>query len=72
MAVQKPVRFLYQSKNNRTGLTDVKAKVFFNGVSKAVGASAITLTELDSVNMAGIYELLIPGATLTSWGAAQG
>lgn len=72
MAVQKPVRFLYQSKNNRTGLTDVKAKVFFNGVSKAVGASAITLTELDSVNMAGIYELLIPAATLTSWGAAQG
>ena len=70
--VQKPIRVLYQSKNSTTGLSDVKAQVYLNGVAKAVGASAIALTELDSTNSPGLYELYIPASTLTSWGVASG
>lgn len=72
MAVQKPIRILYQAKNNTTGLADVKAQCYFNGVAKAVGASALALSELDATNAPGLYELLISAATLTSWGAASG
>ena len=72
MATQKPVRLLYQSKALATGLTDVKAQVYLNNVAKAVGASALALTELDATNSPGIYELLIPGATLTSYGVTAG
>jgi hypothetical protein len=72
MAVLKPVRLLYQSKNNTTGLTDVKAQIYLNAVAKAVGASAITLTELDATNAPGAYELLISAATLSSFGVVAG
>lgn len=72
MASQKPLRILYQAKNNTTGLTDVKAQVYLNGVAKAVGGSAIVLSEVDSVNSPGLYELLILAATLTTWGVAAG
>lgn len=72
MATQKPLRILYQARNNRTGLTDVKAQVYLNGVAKAVGVGALTLSEVDATNSAGLYELLISGATLTAWGVAAG
>jgi hypothetical protein len=72
MAVQKNLRFEYQAKNNTTGLTDVKAQVYLNGVAKAVGGSAITLTEVSATNAPGLYELLISAATLTAWGVATG
>ena len=71
MAVQKDVRFLYQAKNNTTGLTDVKAQVFLNGSAKAVGGSALVLTEVDATNAPGLYELLIPSASLVTWGVLQ-
>jgi len=72
MSVQKPIYFLYQSKNNTTGLADVKAQIYFNGTAKAVGASAIALTELDATNAPGIYQLVLTAANLTSWGVAAG
>lgn len=72
MSTQKPIYFLYQSKNNTTGLADVKAQIYFNGVAKAVGASAIALTELDATNAPGVYQLFLSAANLTSWGVAAG
>jgi hypothetical protein len=72
MATQKPVRILYQAKNNTTGLTDVKAQIYLNGSPVAVGGSAITLTEVDATNSPGLYELFISGATLTGWGVTAG
>ena len=71
MAIQKAIVLNYQSKNFKTGLTDVKATAIFNGVEKAVGASAIALTETDPTNLPGFYQATIPAATLTSWGALQ-
>lgn len=72
MATQKQLRFLYQAKNSATGLVDVKAQVYVNGVSKAVGVSAIVATEMDSSNSPGVYEVVITSAQLTTWGVAQG
>jgi hypothetical protein len=72
MSAQKPIYFLYQSKNSTTGLADVKAQVYFNGVAKAVAGSAIALTELDSTNAPGIYQLFISAALLTTWGVTAG
>lgn len=80
MAVQKDLRILYQAKNNTTGLTDVKAQVYFNGVAKATGGTAITatpnaagskVTELDATNSPGYYEVLLKAADLTTWGVSQ-
>lgn len=67
-ATQNDLRITYQSRNNTTGLTDVKAQVYLNGVAKAVGGSAIVLTEVDATNSPGMYELVIAAATLTGWG----
>lgn len=72
MATMKPIRILYQAKGNTTGLADVKAQIYFNGVAKAVAGAAIALTEVDSTNSPGLYELLIPAASLTTWGAVAG
>lgn len=72
MAIQKQLRFLYQSKNNTTGLIDVKAQVYVNGVAKAIGVAAILATEVDSSNAPGVYEVILSAANLTSWGVAQG
>jgi hypothetical protein len=72
MAVQKNVRVLYQAKNNRTGLTDVKAQIYLNGAAKAVGASAVTLNEVDATNSPGLYELVLTAAMLTSYGVVAG
>lgn len=81
MAVQKPIRFLYQAKSNITGLTDVKAQIYVNGTAKAVSAAAIGATanangskvaEIDSVNSPGIYEILLSSADLTAWGVVAG
>lgn len=66
MAVQKPVRFIYQARNSKTGLSDVKAQVYLNGVAKATGANAITATELGF----GVYEVVLSAANLTTWGVA--
>ncbi len=68
----KPIKVLYQAKNNTTGLTDVKAQVYVNSVAKAVGVSAIVLAELDATNSAGEYTLTISGATLAGYGAVAG
>lgn len=68
MATQKPLRFIYQSRNSITGLTDVKAQIYVNGAPKAVGANAIAATELAY----GIYEVVITAANLTAWGVAPG
>lgn len=68
----KPIKVLYQAKNNTTGLTDVKAQVYVNTVAKAVGVSAIVLVELDATNSAGEYTLSISGATLAGYGAVAG
>lgn len=80
MATQKALRFLYQAKNSQTGLTDVKAQVYLNGVAKAVAGAAIAavanangskVTELDPTNAPGIYEVLLTAADLTAWGVTQ-
>jgi hypothetical protein len=64
----KDQRVLYRSKNNLTGLTDVKALVIRrNGVSVA---SNIALTEVSAVNEPGLYELYLPAATITGYGGA--
>ena len=70
-AVIKPLLIEYQSKNNVTGLTDVKAQVYLNGVAKAVGASAIVLTEIDATNAPGFYLLTISAALQTTWGVSN-
>jgi len=67
----KPLPLSYQGKNNSTGLT-IKAQAYLNGVAKAVGVSALTLSELDSTNVPGIYIGSISAAQLVSWGAANG
>lgn len=72
MAVQKAVRILYQAKNNQTGLTDVKAQIYLNGAAKAVGGSAVLLSEVDPTNSPGLYELLLSAATLTGYGVVAG
>ena len=71
MAAMKPIRLLYQARGNQTGLTDVKAQIYLNGVAKATGVGAIVLTEVNSSNVPGLYELLIPAGTLTTWGVNQ-
>ena len=72
MSNPRNIRVEYQAKNNATGLTDVKAQVYLNGVAKAVGGSALSLSEVDATNQPGMYELLIPSATLIGWGVAAG
>lgn len=72
MAVQKSLRIQYQAKKNQTGLTDVKAQIYLNGVAKAVGGSAVALTEIDATNAPGMYLLTLSGATLTGYGVATG
>lgn len=67
----QPVRILYQAKNATTGLTDVKGDFYLNGVAKAVGGSALAFSELDSTNSPGLYELVIPAATLVTWGVSN-
>jgi hypothetical protein len=60
MATQKPVRLIYKARNGKTGLTDVKAQIFFNGVAKG----SVNATELGY----GVYEVLLTAANLTAWG----
>jgi hypothetical protein len=71
MSVQKQVRFLYQAKNLATGLADVKAQIYVNGIAKAVGASAIVGVEIDATNSPGFYEVVLSAANLTSWGVSS-
>lgn len=80
MAVQKNLRFEYEAKNFTTGLTDVRAQIYLNGVAKAVAGSAINATpnangsrinEVSSANAPGLYEILITAADLTAWGVDQ-
>lgn len=68
----KPQYITYQSKNNTTGLTDVKAQVYLNGVAKLVGASAVVLTEVDATNSPGLYQLLLTALQLTTMGVVTG
>ena len=68
----KPVRILYSSKSFTTGLSDVKGQVFVDQVAKAVNGSAISFTELDSVNAPGIYYAVISQATLAGYGGVAG
>lgn len=68
----KALRFDYQSLGATTGLTDVKANVYVAGVAKAVGASALACSELDSANSKGVYTLVLTSAQLVSFGIAAG
>lgn len=72
MAGPRNVRIVYQSKNNTTGLTDVKGQIYFNQVAQAVGLSARLFTELDAVNAPGLYYLDIAAANLVTWGLVAG
>lgn len=64
----KDQRVLYRARNNKTGLTDVQAKVIRrNGVSVATN---IALTERSATNEPGVYELLLDAATLAGYGGA--
>lgn len=81
MATQKALRFLYQAKANTTGLTDITAEIYVNGSPKAVGVNAIKntanangsiITEIDSTNSPGVYEVYLAPADLTAWGVAAG
>jgi hypothetical protein len=81
MATQKALRFIYSAKNGTTGLTDIKAQIYVNGVSKAIGANAIKntanangskVTEIDATNSPGLYEVLITAVDLTAFGVAAG
>ena len=67
----KPIRIEYLAKGYTTGLTDVKAQVYLNGVAKAVGVNALVLSEVDATNAPGLYELLIAANTLTTWGVVS-
>jgi hypothetical protein len=68
----KQVRILYSAKSFATGLADVKGQVFVDQVAKAVGASAISFTELDSTNAPGVYYAVISAATLAGYSAVAG
>lgn len=71
MALKK-VRIIYSAKNFTTGLSDVKANIYINQVAKAVGVSAVALTELDATNAPGLYYAEILPATLAGYGAVAG
>jgi hypothetical protein len=68
----KTIRILYSSREFTTGLANVKAQIYVNEVPKAVGGSALTLSELDATNAPGIYYVDIAASTLTGWGAVVG
>ena len=68
----KPIVINYTSKNNKTGLTDVKGQIYIDGVAKAVAASSVVFTELDATNAPGVYFLVISAAMLASYSAANG
>ena len=68
----KPIKVLYQAKNYATGLTDVKAQVYVNGIAKAVAGAAIALVELDATNAAGDYLLSISASAQAAWPAVAG
>jgi hypothetical protein len=73
MAIQpKPLRFDYQAPTLRTGLTDVKGEIIVAGVNKAVGANALTFTEIVGTTTKGLYSLLITSAQLIAWGIVAG
>ena len=67
--VQKALEFDYLAKLNKTGLSDVKATIELNGVTKA---SNVALTEVDATNSPGLYRLSLSAATLTGYGVASG
>jgi hypothetical protein len=68
----KPITIIYNSKNYRTGLTDVVGEVYYNQAAVAVGGSAIAFTELDATNAPGTYYAVISGANQTTYSAANG
>ncbi len=68
----KSILTVYEGKNFETGLT-VKANIFKNGVATtAVGVSAVALTEVDSTNAPGWYQLTVASASLVTLGFTSG
>lgn len=61
----KTERIYYTSRNFRTGLADVTARIRKDGVNVASG---VALTEVDSVNQPGVYVLTLSPATITGYG----
>lgn len=59
----KDLRFIYQARNNKTGLTDVTADLRRNGASVATG---LTLAEIGD----GRYQLLVTAANIVGYGGA--
>lgn len=59
----KDTRFIYQSRNNTTGLADVIAEIRRNG---SVVASSVSLAEVGN----GRYELLLTAANIVTYGGA--
>ena len=68
----KSIRILYSARNFQTGLADVKAQIYVDQIAKAVGASSVTLTELDATNAPGIYYTVVTAALLGTYGATAG
>ena len=68
----KPIVINYTSRNNQSGLADVKGQIYVDGIPKAIGASALSFTELDATNAAGVYILVISAALLSSYGVSNG
>jgi len=68
----KSIRILYSARNFQTGLTDVKAQIYVDQIAKAIGASSITLAELDPTNAPGIYYAVITAAMLVTYGSIAG
>ena len=65
----KTQRLYYMSRNLTSGLSDVRADVYKDGVSTPV-ATDVLLTELDATNSPGLYVLELPSATLSGYGGA--
>ena len=65
----KDQRLYYMSRNLISGLADVTADVYKDGVSTPVATNS-NLAELDNTNSPGLYMLEISPATLTTYGGA--
>lgn len=65
----KPVRVVYTSRNFLTGLSDVRAEIFkHNGVQFVSAMSNVVLSEIDAVNMPGLYVLNLSVSDINTMG----
>lgn len=66
MAFQKNERFIYQARNGEIGLSDVKATVRVDG---SIVGQNLPLTEVNSSELPGLYQLELTTAQLNAWGS---